>query len=74
MIRCSAAFLGLVLAEDLQSLIDLGLQSLRRLEEVEKFAVVHLQEHTWTKGGHVPNLITQDPKSDINTLESSELR
>lgn len=38
----------LVLAEDLKGFVDLGLQSFGRLEKVEKFPVIHLQEHTWT--------------------------
>lgn len=37
----------LVLGENLQGLVDLGRESLRRLEEVEKLSVVHLEEHTW---------------------------
>lgn len=37
----------LVLAEDLQGLVDLGGEGLRRLEEVQKLSVVHFQEHAW---------------------------
>lgn len=37
----------LVLRKDLQSLVDLGRQGLRRLEQVEEFPVVHLEEHAW---------------------------
>lgn len=35
----------LVLREYLQSLVNLGRKSLRRLEQVEELSVVHLEEH-----------------------------
>lgn len=40
----------LVLAEDLQGLVDLGRQSLGRLEQVEEFSVVHLEKHACVSG------------------------
>lgn len=47
--RLGLVGLLLVLREDLQGLVDLGRQSLRRLEQVEKLSVVHLEEHTWAR-------------------------
>lgn len=40
-------YLLLVLREHLQSLVDLGRQGLGRLQKVEEFPVVHLEEHAW---------------------------